>query len=76
MAPSLRWLLNFCPQYCFIEMVPYSLTVHGDTGAFSISDLAEVFAVSRAPIYRTLERASSSEGRDPAALSPSLFPSS
>ena len=30
-----------------------------DTGAYSISDLAEVFAVSRATIYRTLERMAS-----------------
>ena len=27
-----------------------------DTGSYSVSDLAEAFAVSRATIYRTLER--------------------
>ena len=27
-----------------------------ETGAYSVSDLAEVFAVSRATVYRTLER--------------------
>lgn len=27
-----------------------------DTGEYSVTDLAEVFAVSRATVYRTLER--------------------
>ncbi|MBR9852545.1 MAG: helix-turn-helix domain-containing protein [Rhodobacteraceae bacterium] len=33
-----------------------NLFVKSDTGEYSISDLAELFAVSRPTIYRTLHR--------------------
>ena len=42
------------------------------TGEYSIRDLAEVFAVSRPTVYRTLQRAQSSPGNGPAHVPVSI----